>query len=149
MATKSSSGKSETKKTSSAKSTQTKTSSTKKPTQSKSSAPKKSEQTQKSTSTNRKSSNSGSGLRFWGINKIAFYTVCAVAIIYLVSAILGACKVQLKVINALQGLATAMLIVLASCLAWRYVAKKQTVWKVLYIVCLLVVVLGIILPLVA
>jgi len=62
---------------------------------------------------------------------------------------LGACKVQLKVISALQGLATAMLIVLASCLAWRYVAKKQTVWKVLYIVCLLVVVLGIILPLVA
>ena len=140
MATKSSSSKSTTKKTT------TKSTTTKKPAETKSSAPKKAEQTKTTSSSSNKSS--GSGLRFWGINKIAFYTVCAVAIIYLVSAILGACKVQLKVISALQGLATAMLIILASVLAWRYVAKMQTVWKVLYIVCLLVVILGIILPLV-
>ena len=140
MATKSSSSKSTTKKTT------TKSTTTKKPAETKSSAPKKAEQTKTTSSSSKRSS--GSGLRFWGINKVAFYTVCAVAIIYLVSTILGACKVQLKVISALQGLATAMLIILASVLAWRYVAKKQTVWKVLYIVCVLVVILGIILPLV-
>lgn len=99
----------------------------------------------------KKSSSSSSSAKHtysWSVNKIAFYTICAVAILYLVSTILGACGVSLKVISALQGVATAMLIILASVLAWRYVAKKQMVWKVLFLVCLLVVILGIIIPLV-
>ena len=104
-------------------------------------------QTKKSSSSSSTSSSSRRSTVI-SVNKIAFYTVCAVAILYLVSTILGACGVNLKVISALQGVATAMLIVPASVLAWRYVAKKQTVWKVLFLVCLLVVILGIIVPLV-
>lgn len=108
-----------------------------------------------STSTKKKSSsssasNSSTSRRSggWGINKISFYTICAVAILYLVSAVLGACGVSLKVISALQGFATAILIIITSILAWRYVSKKPTVWKVLFLICLLVVILGIIIPLV-
>ena len=104
--------------------------------------------TQSKKSSSSTSSSSSKRTYSWSVNKIAFYTICAVAILYLVSTILGACGVSLKVISALQGVATAMLIILASVLAWRYVAKKQTVWKVLFLVCLLVVILGIIIPLV-
>ncbi len=84
----------------------------------------------------------------WGLNKISFYTVCAVAILYLVSIICSLCGANFKVVTALQGLATAIMIVIVSILAWRYVSKRPTVWKVLYIVCLLVVIAGVIIPLV-
>ncbi len=84
----------------------------------------------------------------WGINKISMYTMCAVAILYLVSMVLSLCGVNFKVVTALKDLATAIMICIVAVLAWRYVAKKQTVWKVLYIVCLLLVVVGIIVPLV-
>lgn len=107
-----------------------------------------SKETNRSTSSSSsQKSSSGSRSGFWGLNKISFYTICAVAILYLISAILGACKVNLKVVSALQGFATAMLIIIASILAWKYVAKKPAVWKVLFVVCILVVILGIIIPL--
>lgn len=92
-----------------------------------------------------KSSSSRAGV---SINKVAFFTICAVAILYLVSMILGACGISLVIIGALQGVATAVLILIVSVLAWRYIAKKQPVWIVLYVICLLVVILGIVLPLV-
>lgn len=107
--------------------------------------------TNSNSSSNSKSSSNNSSSKHscpLGTNKVSFYTICAVAILYLVSAILGACGVNLKIISALQGLATAMLIIIASINAWKYVAHKQTIWKVMFLVCLLVVVLGIILPLV-
>ena len=108
-----------------------------------------SKKTTTNTSNTQKSSSSSSRTTIWGLNKISFYTICAVAILYLVAAILGACKIGSKAVSALQGIATAMLIIIASILGWRYVAKKQTVWKVLFVVCLLVVVLGIILLLIS
>lgn len=84
----------------------------------------------------------------WSLNKVSMWTICGAAILYLVSMILSLCIDNFKVVNALQNLATAIMIVIVSILAWRYVSKKQTVWKVLYFVCLLVVVVGIIVPLV-
>lgn len=115
----------------------------KKTTQSKSSNT-KSTKTSSSSSTT-KSSNSIFG---WSLNKISFYTIGAVAVLYLVSAILALCSVNLKIVSILQGFATAILICIAAFLAWKYVRNKANVWKVLYFVLLLVVILGIILPLV-
>lgn len=99
----------------------------------------------KSTKTTKSSS---SKKTVWSLNKISMWTICAAAILYLVSLILSLCGVNFKVVSALQNLATAIMIVIVSILAWRYVAKKPAVWKVLYIVCLLVVIAGIIVPLV-
>lgn len=100
-------------------------------------------------SSNTSSSSTKRSSTGWGINKISFYTICAVAILYLISAVLGAIGgINLKIISALQGFATAILIIITSTLAWRYVSKKPTVWKVLFLICLLVVVIGIIIPLV-
>ena len=100
---------------------------------------------QKSTTTKRKRSG---GIRTWGLNKTSFYTIGAVAILYLIASILALCGVNLKVVSALQGLATAFALCIVAFLAWKYVRGKAPVWKVLYFVLLLVVLLGVILPLV-
>ncbi len=101
-----------------------------------------------SSSTKKTTSSSSSRSTVWGLNKISFWVIGAMAILYLVASILSLCGVNLKVVSALQGVATAMAICVAAVLAWRYVKNKQPVWKVLYFVLLLVVLLGIILPLV-
>lgn len=98
--------------------------------------------------TTKKSSSRSSGVKTWGLNKISFWCIGAMAILYLVASILALCGVNFKVVSVLKDCATALAICIVAVLAWRYVAPKQTVWKVLYIVLLLVVLLGIVLPLV-
>lgn len=108
----------------------------------------KSSEKTSSTTTSKKSTTS-SRSSMWGINKISFWVIGAMAILYLVASILAICGLKNpKIISALQGVATAMAICIAAVLAWKYVRNKQTVWKVLYFVLLLVVLLGIVLPLV-
>lgn len=103
----------------------------------------KTTKTTKKTTTTKKSSGSS-----WGINKISFYAIGAVAILYLISTILSLCGLSLKVVSALQALATAIIICITGVLAWRYVSHKPMVWKVLYIVFLLVVLIGVVIPLI-
>ena len=117
------------------------------------SAPKKTTTKSSSSTTNKtqsstKSTRRSGGIRTWGLNKISFWTIGTIAILYLIASILAMCGVNLKVVSAMQGLATAFAICIVAFLAWKYVRSKQTVWKVLYFVLLLVVLLGIILPLV-
>ncbi len=100
------------------------------------------------TTTTQKSSKRSGGIKTWGLNKISFWCIGAIAIFYLIASILALCGITSKVILALQGIATALAICIAAYLAWRYVKPKQTVWKVLYFVLLLVVLLGIIIPLI-
>jgi hypothetical protein len=119
---------------------ETKKTTTKKTT-TKSSAPAKTTKTTTTTHTS-KSNN------VWGINKISFYTIGCVAVLYLISSVLSLFGVNLKVISALQGVATAIALSIVAVLAWRYVKHKQDVWKVLYFVLLLVVLIGVILPLI-
>lgn len=100
----------------------------------------------KNTKTTKTSSSTKSSS--WSLNKISLYIIVAVAVLYLVSMILSLVGVSFKIVAALQGVATAIMICIVAVLAWRYVSKKQTVWKVLYIVCLLVVIAGVIVPLI-
>ena len=95
-----------------------------------------------------KSSKSSSSKNTWGLNKISFWTIVAVTILYAVALILSACGVSLSIVAILQGVATAVMIVIVAILAWRYVRPKPTIWKVLYFVCLLIVIAGIIVPLI-
>ena len=86
----------------------------------------------------------------WSLSKIAMYTLCAVAVLYLLGLVFSLCNFSgaSTIARALQGVGTAIMICIVSVLAWRYVSKKQAVWKVLYVVCLLVVLVGIVIPLV-
>ena len=95
-----------------------------------------------------KSSSSSSKRSSWGLNKISFWTIVAVTVLYAIALILSACGINATVVNALQGLATAIMIVIVAILAWKYVRPKQMVWKVLYFVCLLIVIAGIIIPMI-
>lgn len=97
-------------------------------------------------SKSKSTSSSKSGM--WGLNKISFWTIVAVTILYAVALILAACGITSVAVSALQGVAAAMMIIIVSILAWRYVKPKPAVWKVLYFVCLLIVIAGIIVPLV-
>ncbi len=101
----------------------------------------------KNTKSSTKSSSTKSSSGF-SLNKFSLWVIIAVAVLYLVSMILSLCGVNFKIVAALQGVATAIMICIVAVLAWRYVAKKQLVWKVLYIVCLLVVIAGVIIPLI-
>ena len=104
-----------------------------------------------STKSSKSSSSSSSSKRssIWGLNKISFWTIVAVTFLYAVSLILSAIDANKlnTAIKALQGIATAIMIIIVAILAWRYVRPKQMVWKVLYIICLLIVIAGIIVPL--
>lgn len=100
------------------------------------------------TQSTKSSKRSSGGIRTWGLNKISFWCIGAMAILYLIASILALVGCNLKVVAVLQGLATAVAICIVAFLAWKYVRPKQTVWKVLYFVLLLVVLLGIIIPLI-
>lgn len=101
-----------------------------------------------SSKSSKSKSTSSSKRGMWGLNKISFWTIVAVTVLYAVALILAACGVTSVAVSALQGVAAAMMIIIVSILAWRYVKPKQVVWKVLYFVCLLIVIAGIIVPLV-
>ncbi len=103
-------------------------------------------QTKQSSQTTKSSSSKSSS--FWGINKVSFYLIGAAALFYLVAMVLSAVGISLKIVSAIQGVVTAFIIAVVAVLAWRYVKSKPTVWKVLYVVFLLVVLVGIIIPLV-
>ena len=127
----------------------TTTKKTTKPQASKTSTTNSTTTTTKSTTTStKKSSKKSGGIKTWGLNKISFWCIGAIAIFYLIASILAICGITSKLVLVLQGIATALAICIVAYLAWRYVKPKQTVWKVLYFVILLVVLLGIIIPLI-
>lgn len=82
------------------------------------------------------------------VNKISFYMICVTAILYLIALVLHYVGVNSGIVSALRSIASAIMVILIAICAWRYVANKPTVWKVLYFVCLLVVIVGIIIPLI-
>ena len=102
-----------------------------------------------STKSSSKTTKSSSSKRsVWGLNKISFWTIVAVTILYAIALILSACGVSVTAVSVLQGIATAIMIIIVAILAWKYVRPKQMIWKILYFVCLLIVIAGIIVPLV-
>ncbi len=104
--------------------------------------------TKKTNSTKSESTKKSSSSSRWGLNKVSMYVMVAVALLYVVSLLLACFNVNSVVVSALQGVASAIMIVIVAILAWRYVRPKQAVWKVLYVLCLLLVIVGIIVPLV-
>ena len=94
-----------------------------------------------SKSSTKKSSN------VWGLNKVSMWILVAAALLYVIAMILKLVNVDFVAVTALQNVAMAAMAVIVSILAWRYVRNKEMVWKVLYVLCLLLVIAGIIVPL--
>ena len=70
--------------------------------------------TKKTTTKTTKSSNSG-----WGLNKISFYVLGAMAVLYILTTVLALLGVNIKVVGVLQGLATAVAICIVAYIAWK------------------------------
>ena len=83
----------------------------------------------------------------WSLNKVSMWILVAAALLYVISMILHLVGVNAVVVTAMQNVAMAIMVVIVSILAWRYVRNKEAVLKVLYILCLLLVIAGIIVPL--
>lgn len=92
-----------------------------------------------------KSNKKNDGPRWPSLNKLSFYLIVATAVLYLVAMILS-CVGLSGPVHILQGIANAIMICVVAVLAYRYVRNKPTVWLVLYIVVLLVVLVGIVVP---
>ena len=85
-----------------------------------------------------------------GLNKVSFFMIATVAILYVIGMILSlinAAKLG-SVVTILQSIAAAIMIAIVAILAWRYVRNRTTIWKVFYFLCLALVIVGIIVPLV-
>ena len=104
--------------------------------------------TKKSTKSTKSSSSSSKRSSVWSLNKVSMYTLVAIALLYVVTMILSCVGLSSQIIVALQGVAMAVAVVIVSILAWRYVRPKQAVWKVLYVLCLLLVLVCIVIPVV-
>ena len=100
----------------------------------------------KSTKSTKSSSSSSRRSSVWSLNKVSMYVLVAIALLYVVTMILSCVGLSSQIIVALQGAATAIAVVFVAILAWRYVRPKQAVWKVLYVICLLLVLVCIVVP---
>ncbi len=80
------------------------------------------------------------------LNKLSFWLMGIAAILYLLGLIFSFIPAVAGVFNLLLAVASALMLCVVAVLAWRYVANKEVVWKVLYFLILLVALVGLILP---
>ncbi len=80
------------------------------------------------------------------VNKIAFWLLVVAAIAYLVNLILSIVGVNSSIVSWIASAAAALMVCVSAVLAWRYVRNKPTVWIVLYVIIILVVLAGLVLP---
>lgn len=94
---------------------------------------------------NNKKNNSSNKL---SINKISFYVIGSISILYLVSAILSLFDLNLSfnIVELFQAIATYVTVGVVSVLAWRYVNNKPTAYKVLYFIFMVIVTITVFLP---
>lgn len=80
------------------------------------------------------------------LNKIAFWLLVTAAILYLAGMVFSFVPALANIFGILLAVASALMLCVVAVLAWRYVAHKEVVWKVLYFIVLLVALVGLILP---
>ena len=83
----------------------------------------------------------------WSLRKVAFLTIVALGVLHLVSAFLALFKLQ-TIVSGLQAFASAVATSIVAVLSWSFASERNKQWKIIYFVCLAVVILGIIVPLV-
>lgn len=80
------------------------------------------------------------------LSKISFYCIGAMAILYMIATALSLLGIHSMIIGILQGVSSAISICIVAYIAWAFVRHKTTVWKVLYLVFVIIVLIGIIIP---
>lgn len=92
---------------------------------------------------------SGGGL---SLNKIAFWLTVATAVLYLTALILSAlnkvidASISTAITYAAMAVAEALTVCVVGVLGWRYVRNKSVAWIIVYVLVLVVIAVGIVLP---
>lgn len=81
-------------------------------------------------------------------NKWSFWTICSIALLCLISMVLGFLKFNHAdiVIDALQGIALGIALILIAISAYQHVKKKNLVWKILYVFVVIIAFVCVIIP---
>lgn len=96
----------------------------------------------------KKNSNNNNGGSRWSLNKISFWALTIVALMYLLAQVLRWISSDLAAAaNWIGAVAGAIALCIVAVLAYRYVRHKPVVWLILYIIVLLIVLVFIVLPL--
>jgi len=80
------------------------------------------------------------------MNKISFWTIVVLAAVFLVSIILSFLPRVSAILWWVLACAEVIAVLVVAVLAWRHVSHDKPAMKVLYVVALLVVLVGIIIP---
>ena len=98
----------------------------------------------KKTNESKKTNNNGE--RLPSINKISFWLIVAAAILLLIGMVFKFIPAVSAVASWLLSVAMAAMTCVVAILAYRFIRNKPVIWLVLYIVVLLVVLAGIVIP---
>ena len=100
----------------------------------------------------KRKSNKNSGGNGLSLNKISFWLIVATAALYLTAAILSAlsgvinAKVSMYITYVAMGIAEALTVCVVAILGWRHIRNKGVAWIILYVLVLIVIAVGIVLP---
>jgi hypothetical protein len=82
------------------------------------------------------------------LSKIAFYTFIVAAAVYLLQAILGKIGVQSNILQTLQSVVIILLFLVTGFMGWRYCRTKKFLIKLLYLICVIIIIVAVVLPII-
>ena len=80
--------------------------------------------------------------------KVAFFTFILAAIAYLTQAILLRLNFSSNIMQTIQSIVIVLLFVITGILGWRYCKTRSLLIKILYFVCILIILIAVILPII-
>lgn len=80
--------------------------------------------------------------------KVAFFTFVVAAAVYLLQAILGKLGVQSNILSTLQSVVIILLFAVTALVGWKYCRTKKFLIKLLYFICVIIIIVAVVLPIV-
>lgn len=84
----------------------------------------------------------------WSLSKVAFFVIIGLAVLHLLSSFLCFFPIADKIISSIQAIASGIATSIVAIVSWNYAKQRNKEWKIIYFVCLAIVILCIIVPLV-
>ena len=87
-------------------------------------------------------------MNHWSLSKVAFLVIIALAVLHLLSSLFAIFGIPTKIISSIQAIASGIATAIVAIVSWNYAKQRNKEWKIIYFICLAIVVLCIIVPLV-
>ncbi|HHU43971.1 MAG: hypothetical protein QM214_01225 [Bacillota bacterium] len=78
--------------------------------------------------------------------KLAFYTFIIAAMVYLIQAILSFFGIGSSIMLSVQSIVIVILFVLAGIIGWQHCKGKAFIYKLLYFISALIIIVAVVLP---